>query len=98
MAAVQRIGARGWSATSRQRTRLTAIRAPAALAIAAIVAAVSCARTEERVLTVSGSAVGPEAVLLRAQIERFRQSRPSLTATVRITPDAADQRHQLYVQ
>src|SRR5688572_29329191 len=78
--------------------RHTAIRAATPLAIAAIVAAASCARTDERVLTVSGSAVGPEGVLLRAQIERFRQSHPSLTVVVRITPDAADQRHQLYVQ
>jgi multiple sugar transport system substrate-binding protein len=82
----------------QQRMRHTAILTAAALAIGALVSVASCARTEERVLTVSGSAVGREGELLRAQIERFRRSHQSLTVALRPTPDAADQRHQLYVQ
>jgi multiple sugar transport system substrate-binding protein len=64
----------------------------------AIGLAVSCGGAAERVLTVSGSALGPEGDLLRQQVERFAESHPSLTVAVRATPDAADQRHQLYVQ
>jgi multiple sugar transport system substrate-binding protein len=57
----------------------------------------ACARSEP-VLTFSGSAVGREAEVLRQQLERFGQAHPALTVTVRATPDAADQRRQLYVQ
>jgi multiple sugar transport system substrate-binding protein len=54
--------------------------------------------SSEPVLTFSGSAVGREAEVLRQQLERFARAHPSLTVTVRATPDAADQRRQLYVQ
>jgi multiple sugar transport system substrate-binding protein len=64
----------------------------------AIAAAISCGGASEPVLTVSGSALGPEGDLLRKQIERFAAANSSLTVAVRATPDAADQRHQLYVQ
>jgi multiple sugar transport system substrate-binding protein len=64
----------------------------------AIATTASCARDQARVLTMSGSAVGQEADLLRRQIDRFARAHPSLTVAVRATPDAADQRHQLYVQ
>ena len=77
-----------------RHNRITA----AAALIATIAAAPSCTRTQTRVLTVSGSAVGREGDLLRRQIERFARSHPSLTVAVRATPDAADARHQLYVQ
>jgi multiple sugar transport system substrate-binding protein len=50
------------------------------------------------VLTVSGSAVGGEADLLRRQIARFAAAHAALRVEVRATPDASDDRHQLYVQ
>ncbi len=49
-------------------------------------------------ITLSGSAVGEEARVLRAQLDRFESENPSIRVDVRPTPDAADQRHQLYVQ
>jgi multiple sugar transport system substrate-binding protein len=49
-------------------------------------------------LTISGSAVGSEASLLRAQLQRFETTHPGLRVQLRATPDAADERHQLYVQ
>jgi multiple sugar transport system substrate-binding protein len=57
-----------------------------------------CARPAGRVLTVSGSVVGREGDVLRRQVERFHDANPSIAVAVRATPDAADQRHQLYVQ
>jgi multiple sugar transport system substrate-binding protein len=66
--------------------------------MAAIAAAPSCTRSHTPTLTVSGSAVGREGDLLRRQIERFARLHPSLTVGMRATPDAADSRHQLYVQ
>jgi multiple sugar transport system substrate-binding protein len=50
------------------------------------------------VLTISGSAVGREGDVLRRQLERFRQRNPGVAVELRATPDAADLRHQLYVQ
>jgi ABC-type glycerol-3-phosphate transport system substrate-binding protein len=52
----------------------------------------------EPVLTFSGSAVGREADVVRRQLERFARTDPSVKVALRATPDAADQRHQLYVQ
>ena len=49
-------------------------------------------------LTVSGSAVGSEGAVLQAQLRRFMQRHPGIHVALRRTPDAADQRHQLYVQ
>ena len=49
-------------------------------------------------LTFSGSALGPEAVVLRRQLLRFGERHPGIEVELRVTPDAADQRHQLYVQ
>jgi multiple sugar transport system substrate-binding protein len=73
--------------------------AAAALAILAIGAGVAaCRQPVSPALTISGSAVGAEAQVLREQIDRFRTARPGRDVTIRITPDAADQRHQLYVQ
>jgi multiple sugar transport system substrate-binding protein len=50
------------------------------------------------VLTFSGSVVGAEGEIVRRQIERFREQYPDVEVEIRVTPDAADQRHQLYVQ
>ena len=58
----------------------------------------ACAAVPERVLTISGSMLGREGQVLRLQLERFRLAHPDLRVALRDTPDAADQRHQLYVQ
>jgi multiple sugar transport system substrate-binding protein len=49
-------------------------------------------------LTFSGSALGPEGEVVARQLARFAGEHPGLTVDLRVTPDAADQRHQLYVQ
>jgi len=53
---------------------------------------------EGTVVTFPGSAVGEEAELLREQLGRFMEAHPDIRVVQRDTPDAADQRHQLYVQ
>jgi multiple sugar transport system substrate-binding protein len=55
-------------------------------------------RTGRSVVTFPGSAVGAEAELLARQIARFAELHPGIHVEQRPTPDAADQRHQLYVQ
>lgn len=69
-----------------------------ALAIAVAMAAAGCAAAADPVLTFSGSAVGREAEVIGRQLERFGRAHPSIAVVLRATPDAADQRHQLYVQ
>jgi multiple sugar transport system substrate-binding protein len=49
-------------------------------------------------LTFSGSGLGAEADVVRAQLARFAAAHPEALVEMRVTPDAADQRHQLYVQ
>ncbi|OFW17158.1 MAG: hypothetical protein A3H29_01190 [Acidobacteria bacterium RIFCSPLOWO2_02_FULL_67_21] len=49
-------------------------------------------------LTFSGSALGTEGTLVRSQLARFEERHPGVRVELRVTPDAADQRHQLYVQ
>ncbi len=50
------------------------------------------------VITFPGSVLGAEGEVLRRQLARFAQLRPDIRVVQRPTPDAADQRHQLYVQ
>jgi multiple sugar transport system substrate-binding protein len=50
------------------------------------------------VVTFAGSAVGREATVLREQLARFAARPPGIEVEIRATPDAADTRHQLYVQ
>jgi len=66
-----------------------------ALALAAAAACSSGAASP--VLTFSGSVVGREGEVIRRQLDRFQREHPSIRVAVRVTPDAADQRHQLYV-
>ena len=68
--------------------------------IAAAVTILACAPEEQggRTVTISASAVGREGALLRLQIKRFMREHPDIRVLERRTPDAADQRHQLYVQ
>jgi ABC-type glycerol-3-phosphate transport system substrate-binding protein len=56
------------------------------------------AETTERPLTFSASGLGQEAAVVRRQLARFAAAHPELDIELRVTPDAADQRHQLYVQ
>src|SRR5262249_48642614 len=49
-------------------------------------------------LTFSGSALGPEGQVVSRQLARFASQHPGVAVELRVTPDAADQRHQLYVQ
>src|SRR5262245_21548597 len=53
---------------------------------------------DSRVLTIAASAVGAEAEAVQRQLDRFAAAHPSLRVELRVTPDASDQRHQLYVQ
>lgn len=46
----------------------------------------------------SGSVLGGEGAVLLRQINRFMATHPGIRVEVQPTPDAADQRHQLYVQ
>ena len=68
------------------------------LALALAPLAASCSRATERVLTFSGSVVGREGEVIARQIARFQRQHPALRVEIRPTPDAADVRHQLYVQ
>jgi ABC-type glycerol-3-phosphate transport system substrate-binding protein len=49
-------------------------------------------------VTVSGSVLGAEGLILRRQLERFDSEQAEIQVQMRPTPDAADLRHQLYVQ
>jgi ABC-type glycerol-3-phosphate transport system substrate-binding protein len=60
--------------------------------------AAACAPPPADVLTFSGSVVGREGDVLRSQLDRFERATPGVSVEVRPTPDAADARHQLYVQ
>jgi multiple sugar transport system substrate-binding protein len=79
----------GW----RQRTRTT-------IGTACAIAAIGTTGCGERrdVLTFSGSVLGGEGAIVRRQIDRFAAAHSGLTIEIRSTPDAADQRHLLYVQ
>jgi multiple sugar transport system substrate-binding protein len=50
------------------------------------------------VVTLPISVLGAEGEVLRRQLARFAALRPDIRVVQRATPDAADQRHQLYVQ
>ena len=50
------------------------------------------------VVVFPGSMLGEEGQVLARQLARFARERPDIRVVQRPTPDAADQRHQLYVQ
>jgi multiple sugar transport system substrate-binding protein len=68
-----------------------------AFLLALCIVLVGCTPARQDALTISASAVGREADVLRAQLTRFSTAR-GIQVALRPTPDAADQRHQLYVQ
>jgi multiple sugar transport system substrate-binding protein len=60
-----------------------------------------CAPDEDdggTVITFPGSALGAEGQLLARQLDRFMLEHPEIRIVRQETPDAADQRHQLFVQ
>jgi multiple sugar transport system substrate-binding protein len=69
-----------------------------ALLLVVVMCLAACAGAAEPTLTISGSMLGREGEVLALQVDRFRQAHPDLRVAIRATPDAADQRHQLYVQ
>ena len=73
-------------------------RTAASALVIAVVCSAGCGGDGQAVLTFSGSAVGREADLLRQQLARFAEAHPGVEVSLRSTPDAADQRRQLYVQ
>jgi len=74
------------------------VRISAALIVVAV-SLVACRASDPRpVLSFSGSSLGPEAAVVRQQLDRFADRHPDVRVELRVTPDAADQRHQLYVQ
>jgi len=68
--------------------------------ICGICASSGCGREEGQgvVLTFPGSAVGKEVEVLDRQLGRFMEEHPDVRVVRRKTPDASDQRRQLYVQ
>jgi multiple sugar transport system substrate-binding protein len=79
--------------------RRSALAALFAAGLALSLLACGCEPAESgAVVTFPGSAVGAEAEVLRLQLDRFRALHPDIEVVTRRTPDAADQRHQLYVQ
>ena len=50
------------------------------------------------VVTFPISALGAEGQVLVRQLSRFMKDHPGIKVVQRVTPDAADQKHQLYVQ
>src|SRR5215204_1308920 len=85
-------GAALWASMLRPR------QAVFACAVAATLAAGCGASGSTPILTFSGSALGPEADVVKRQLARFAAQHPNVDVWLRVTPDAADQRHQLYVQ
>lgn len=73
-------------------------RAVASLLWIGVFVCVGCARTDPHVLTFAGSALGKEGEAIRRQLEQFQALHPNIRVDVQSTPDAADHRHQLYVQ
>jgi ABC-type glycerol-3-phosphate transport system substrate-binding protein len=70
------------------------------IAVAALIV-VGCSHPKASgpaVVTFPGSVLGAEGEVLRRQLARFMREHPDIRVEQRRTPDAADQRHQLYVQ
>jgi multiple sugar transport system substrate-binding protein len=72
---------------------------PTALLLAVLLSACRNDRPSDGIeVTFPISALGAEAQVLRTQLARFMAANPGIRVVQRETPDAADQRHQLYVQ
>src|SRR6266850_4907854 len=74
---------------------------PQLIAFLAAVMLAGCAGQSDRgpiIVTFPGSSLGAEAEVLARQLARFNAEHRGIRVIRRDTPDAADQRHQLYVQ
>jgi multiple sugar transport system substrate-binding protein len=69
-----------------------------ALCVIVVAACGPGSSTGSTVLTFPISAVGAEAEAVTRQLERFALERPDIEVVRRVTPDAADARHQLFVE
>lgn len=69
-----------------------------ALILACLVACAPADNREHVILRISASSAGAEAEVLDRQIGRFMHGHPGVRVERQVTPDAADERHQLYVQ
>lgn len=79
--------------------KLTALDVLLCIGLGAVSGLSGCRAHDERTLiTISGSEVGAEAESLRTLLGRYMNEHPGIRVELRTTPDAADQRHQLYVQ
>ncbi len=78
--------------------RTSAGRAAAGLALLATLGCAPEPAGGPTTVTVSGSVLGAEGLVLRRQLERFDREQAAIRVRMRPTPDAADLRHQLYVQ
>lgn len=74
------------------------MRAVCLCALVMLFGACGGAEADRVVITFPGSALGAEAEVLRLQLARFMETHPEIEVVQRRTPDAAGQRHQLYVQ
>lgn len=72
----------------------------AGIVLGCLVGAFACTGEHEArpTLRISASALGAEGDVLRTQLARFREQHPDVDVVLHPTPDAADLRHQLYVQ
>jgi multiple sugar transport system substrate-binding protein len=77
---------------------MDSLRFRAAASTGALLLIIGCGGGARPTLTFSGSVVGEEAAVLRQQLARFREAHADIDLEIRPTPDAADERHQLYVQ
>lgn len=69
--------------------------------VVACALAVGCGGDEaggRTVIRYAGTAVGAEGAVLARQVARFAELHPDVAVEIVATPDAADQRHQLFVQ
>jgi multiple sugar transport system substrate-binding protein len=64
----------------------------------AVLAACTGQRDTRPVITYSGSAVGSQGEIVRAQIARFQAAHPDIVVKMQPSPDDATARHQLFVQ
>ena len=80
--------------------RLIAHATGAALGLLILSGCTLACRSQEATtrLTFSGSALGPEADVVQRQLARFAERHPEVRVELQVTPDSADQRHQLFVQ
>jgi ABC-type glycerol-3-phosphate transport system substrate-binding protein len=84
-------------AVATWKARHFVFRPAAAVAAGVLALAAGCSGRPD-VLTFSGSVLGAEGQIVRQQIARFSANHAGLTVQIRSTPDAADARHQLYVE